>query len=240
MKGTVDVSDVTDKGSYQGSSFLERQLEQRNQKNTKSKENDGRFIETDLSQLSNGPYPWRRYWARWVDLALYTCAFEVAFAIPQAIAELLLQTRLESDIIFKTFWNLGWILVVGLAAWISYWFVEALLISSLGTTLGKWLFGIRIVNSDHTKLSYKQALKRSFRVYWRGLALHLRFMDLYTQYRAYWDLSKNGITSWDRDGGILVIHKEIGSFRLIATLLLVVPPLVCYFLMILSFRRLEL
>ena len=55
---------------------------------------------------------------------------------------------------------------------------------AFGGTLGKWLFGIKIMRKDHKLLSFKDSFVRDIRVFWGGMAsgTPLYIITMYFQY----------------------------------------------------------
>lgn len=143
--------------------------------------------------------PWVRYWARMFDIYLAAIVGGVAigFLNPDAF------TEPGSDQLY------------GLAIVFSWVFIEALFLSTAGTTPGKWLFKTRIVAPHGNALDYSTALSRSFKVWWRGLGIGFPLASLITLIVAHGKLTKNGVTTWDRDDGFTITHERIGALRVI-------------------------
>lgn len=140
--------------------------------------------------------PWVRYWARYIDILTAGFFFGILLAVlspstVDTVSELLLS-------------------ILGLFLWI---FIESVLLSTLGTTLGKWLLRIRLRTIDGNKPNFLKALKRSFAVWFRGLGLGIPIISIFTLIGAYYRLTENGITSWDEEGGFSVTHQRISAFR---------------------------
>ena len=150
-------------------------------------------VEASVSQVR----PWVRYWARMFDIYLACIVGGLAIGIlnPNAFAEP------GSDQLF------------GLAVIFAWVFIEALFLSTAGTTPGKWLFKTRIVPPHGSSLDYSAALSRSFKVWWRGLGIGFPLASLITLIVAHGKLTKNGVTTWDRDDGFTVTHERIGALR---------------------------
>lgn len=148
--------------------------------------------------------PWVRYWARMFDISLFCIVAGITIGIfaPDALNEK------GSDRVFGFVCVFGWV------------FIEALLLSTIGTTPGKWFFKTQLVPPGGTKATYSCALSRSFKVWWRGLGIGFPLASLITLIVAHRNLKKNGITSWDRDYGFSVIHHRIGPLRIIVSTLL--------------------
>lgn len=106
--------------------------------------------------------------------------------------------------------------IFAIFAWV---FVESLFLSTIGTTSGKWLFKTQLVPPLGPKLSYFSALSRSFKVWWRGLGIGFPIASFITLIVAHGNITKHGVTSWDKDGGFTVVHHRIGPLRVIAAIL---------------------
>lgn len=143
--------------------------------------------------------PWVRYWAHMFDiyLAFIVGALAIGFLNPDAF------TEPGSDQLF------------GLAIVFAWVFIEALFLSTAGTTPGKWLFKTRIIPPHGGALDYSTALSRSFKVWWRGLGIGFPLASLITLIVAHGKLTKNGVTTWDRDDGFTITHERIGALRVI-------------------------
>ena len=142
--------------------------------------------------------PWVRYWARMFDiyLAAIVGGLLIGMLNPYAFSEP------GSDQLF------------GLALVFAWVFIESLFLSMFGTTPGKWLFKVRLIPPSGEKPDYSTALSRSFKVWWRGLGIGFPLASLITLIVAHGKLTKNGITSWDRDDGFSVMHERIGPLRI--------------------------
>jgi len=101
-----------------------------------------------------------------------------------------------------------------------YFFVEPIMLCSWGTTPGRALFKIRLRRQNGRKLSYLEALSRSVSVWIKGFGLGIPLVSLFTLLNSYNRLTKDGITSWDRDGSFSVSHQVIGPLRTIVIVLL--------------------
>lgn len=85
--------------------------------------------------------------------------------------------------------------------------IHAALLSWFGTTIGKALFNIKVTKNGQ-RLNFGQAFGREVRCYVRGLGLGLPIIYLITMFVSYQDLKKAGSSSWDRDYGNVVTHKD--------------------------------
>lgn len=104
-------------------------------------------------------------------------------------------------------------------------FVEAFLLAVVGTTPGKSLLRVEISRADGRSAGLKDAFLRSFSVWFRGLGIGgIPVVVVFTMIIAYNKLKTDGITSWDREGGFIVSHKNIGWRRI-----LIITLLFCFF-----------
>jgi uncharacterized RDD family membrane protein YckC len=143
----------------------------------------------------------RRLWARILDWIVANTA--VATLVILADAEL------------------GGELVRGplvLLLWIP---LEALLLSTVGSTPGKWLLGIFVRDAGGRRLSFRAALRRSAGVFAWGLGLG-SVIGLVTAFIAHRRLTRRGATYWDEVDGLEVHEQDVSSFRVaVAALVLV-------------------
>lgn len=150
--------------------------------------------------------PWVRYWARWFDYVLFGLIMGLAIGISgvgEKINEFLLG-----------------ILVVFL--WV---FFEAYLISQIGTTPGKWLLKVIVSRKDGEKPTFSEALGRSMDVWIRGVGLGIPIISLATSLAGYNALTKDKMTSWDKEKGFKVMHEKIGWGRVTVFTTLVIGAL---------------
>jgi hypothetical protein len=164
-------------------------------------------LERAKSGRTSEPRPWHRLAARLFDyafwglvLALLLSEVRGAGVIPEHVAYLLGHPLLAPILITAT--------------WIP---VEALLIAALGTTPGKWLFGVYLQFSisdayarRDTPAQLKRALARAFRVWWEGIAFGFPLLAPVLVAVAYEKLTQNQETDWDFAQDVLVTHGPPG------------------------------
>lgn len=147
--------------------------------------------------LSNQSSPWTRFFARLLDYSLFYCLL---------ILPLFFASLIENDLI-----HLAAIYLIPLL-WIP---LEALFTSILGTTPGKFLFGIFLKNSKNENLSFTKALKRSFKVWHKGALGNLPLLNLYFVAKRFVEIRKTGFLSLDKDAGVVLYQKRKRSIRTI-------------------------
>ena len=89
-----------------------------------------------------------------------------------------------------------------------------LLVGVSGSTLGKWIFGIKITRLDESKLGIGAGLSRDLTVLMKGLGLGIPIVSLFTMWNSYQKLRKNQSTSWDK-GRYIVWHRPSGASQYI-------------------------
>jgi len=107
----------------------------------------------------------------------------------------------------------------------SWIFIEAYLLSIWGTTPGKWLLKTTVRDSAG-KPTFSKALNRSFSVWWKRLAIGFPIITTFTLFFAYNRLVREGITTWDREGGFVISHDKIGNLRVFIASLIIISEFV--------------
>jgi len=155
--------------------------------------------------------PWVRFWARVLDVNLFALVVGICGGAG-IIAGLIKPNIVES---VSSMW-------LGMGVVFAWIFVEALLLSTVGNTPGKWFLKTKVFTSSGDKLNFSTALTRSFRVWFIGLGAGIPVICLITQIVAYHKLKYKGITIWDGDDGLIVTHERIGVIRTLATIVMLV------------------
>ncbi len=193
---------------------------------------DGSAVAADDGQAQSKTFPgdtvppWRRLFARLLDLFISFCLcvllFLVLYAIPRYMPEGVHWEDLQNlrqllGLLLFVMMIVHAVLLQPVAAAIATFLLcvpmEALFLACFGTTPAKWLFGIRVVHPDGTLLSLSEAFRRSLRVFAQGLGFGIPFIAPFTSLFAYWRLTKTGTTWWDAATNAVVIHKKRGVFR---------------------------
>jgi uncharacterized RDD family membrane protein YckC len=98
--------------------------------------------------------------------------------------------------------------------------IEAIFLTFLGATPGKWLLNIKVSDTYGNNLRFGTAIERSAGVLLCGLGFGIPYIVLLTLGYSYWALLKNRTTFWDKDE-ILVAHEKIGIFPLFIIIILI-------------------
>jgi hypothetical protein len=148
--------------------------------------------------------PWIRCLARFFDYSLF---FLVLLQIPFV-------NNYERLIPFEYF------------VWIP---IEALLLSTWGTTPGKFFLKTKLKAGKRQKLDFMSALRRSFAVWFRGMGLGIPLLNFFCLLIAYQKLKLLKITSWDRDDHVQVTHYPIGRWRIYVAVFVAVTGILYYY-----------
>lgn len=152
--------------------------------------------------------PWVRYWARMLDLALFS--FLVGLALDPVAGDF------DPEQPDYAFLAVSFLLVVML---------EALSVAIWGTTPGKALLRVRLRRADGTRLDLRQSVQRAFRVFVVGEGMLLPIVTIACMAFSFQRLMGRGLTWWDEVGRIRVEHGEVGLPRALiagATIALIV------------------
>ncbi len=152
--------------------------------------------------LPNEPAFIRRFWARWLDLSLYSGFWWLGmWASGQDI-----NAALRND----------WIQFFHYVPWFA---IEAVLIQKFATTPGKWLCGMRVVNLDGTHLDLAASTRRSMRVLFSGIGFGFSYLAIFCQILSLVVSKRIGTTLWDATGGHQVTVAQSHTGRVLAVIL---------------------
>ena len=94
--------------------------------------------------------------------------------------------------------------------------LEPLQLSLFGTTFGKWIFGIRVVDLDGHKLFYSEAFRRTMGVLFFGLGLNVPLVNLWRLYRS-WQQYHDGVELiWEEDSELTI--RDDSNLRFLAAI----------------------
>lgn len=162
--------------------------------------------------------PWIRFLARFFDYALF---FLLLLSTRKLFHGQLPFGKYEHLIPFEYF------------VWIP---IEALFLSTWGTTPGKFFLKTKLKQGKRTKFEYMTAMKRAFSVWLRGLGMGIPVLNFFCLLMAYNKLKVFHITSWDRDDHVAVTHYPIGRWRIYVAAFIAVAGILYYY----SEKNLEL
>lgn len=143
--------------------------------------------------------PWVRYWARTLDIVYFgiVCSILVFFFDQHTFKKMIGESQDAAIILIVLLWA----------------FVEPISLMVFGTTPGKWVLKTTLRKDSGEAFTYAEGLSRSLKVWFRGQGIYFPIVMLITNCIAYTKLRKNGITSWDKEGNLVVEHEKIGVLR---------------------------
>lgn len=165
------------------------------------------------------PRPWVRYFARLIDI--YFGSFTVA----------IIWNIVSPSTYDKILVNIGNKYFIGIILYIIWLFFESFLLSTLGTTPGKWTFSSKLVSIDGGKLSFSKALLRSFSMWVNGLGLMLPVVSLITLTNSFNRLKNEnytGHTKWDIKTNSAVITTKLNPIKIVLLIIICIVSLVGY------------
>ena len=163
--------------------------------------------------------PFRRFFARNFDLYLMTSVIYAVLALGFHVNISRIPQFVD--------------LILTLGCWGLLLPIEAVFLSRLGTTPGKWLLGIRVEHYTGRKLTYKEALERAVGVLLKGQGLTIPVYQLVRNYKCYKLLSEGEDLPWDYESSVtsvemknrhLVRYLGANALLVVATILAILSP----------------
>ena len=164
-------------------------------------------LERAKSGRTSEPRPWHRLAARLFDYSIWGLV----------LALLLSEVRASGVIPTDVAYWLGHPLIAPIVITASFIPIEALLIAALGTTPGKWLFGVYLQFSisdayarRDTRAQLDRGFRRAFRVWWEGVGCGFPLLAPVLIAVTYEKIAQNQETDWDFAQDVLVTHGPAG------------------------------
>lgn len=142
--------------------------------------------------------PVRRFFARMLDFYLYDSLWKIIITVG-------INMNISNMGVFGELLGIVVSLVLVL-------FFEPIMLSMFGTTLGKWILGIRVLDEDGGKLSFGAASERTVSVLWHGLGLRIPFYSLYRMWKCYKECDYTRPLEWE--SGSYISLKDNKSWRI--------------------------
>lgn len=143
--------------------------------------------------------PWQRYWARALDGLV--CSYILTAIV----------TWMAGGVILE--WGGLISTAVGFAMTLV---LEPLQLWLFGTTLGKWIFGIRVTDMEGRKLCLSDAFLRTWRVIVYGEGLGVPIVSLWRNWKSYQAYENNEFLPWDDPSELSV--RDTKPLRYLAAL----------------------
>ena len=133
--------------------------------------------------------PWRRYFARALDMGIYSILWDLFLM-------LVLGDNIANN--QGIVWNVITLVVTALLMFC----LEPLQLSVFGTTIGKWILGLYVLDNNERKLTYKKAYERTKGVFIHGMGLEIPIYQLYRNWKSYQGHCEGETLSWEYDSEI--------------------------------------
>lgn len=147
----------------------------------------------------------RRFWARWLDLFLYSGLWWFGMWAAGQNIEATIQNP--------------WVIFVKYVPWFV---VEILALHYFGTTPGKWLLGIRVTNNDGSLMTLTESTHRALRVMFAGVGFGWELLAVFCQALSVFTAKRLGSPLWDHAGGHRVTVAPLLPIRVLALVCLFV------------------
>jgi hypothetical protein len=166
------------------------------------------ILRVDTRGWSSEPVaPWRRYAARMLDTSVNGLGGVLLLAyIWYSIAPL------SADQFFSIFRSPAGAALDAILSSIIAAAVSGVIVGVTGSTIGKAIFGVKVLSSDLRVIGAGAGLSREFLVWVKGLGFGIPILALFTMYLSYNKLIKTGSTSWD-EGSYIVLHRPNGYLQ---------------------------
>ena len=92
---------------------------------------------------------------------------------------------------------------------------NAVIIGLTGLSVGKWLFGVKVVTRAGRPIGVGRALAREVRVWIMGLGLGVPLVSFITLVMAFSRLQDRRATAWDEDQRNRVVHRPFGAWQVL-------------------------
>ncbi len=129
-------------------------------------------------------HPWIRYFARMLDLGIYGTLW--------ALLEKLVLRWYIGNGLGESLVNIVFTMVLMLV-------LEPVLLSTWGTTPGKWLFGLRLRTQKGETLAYRDAFSRTVGLLKWGMGFDIPIYSLVCFYRSYKKCRAGETPAWDEE-----------------------------------------
>ena len=133
----------------------------------------------------SAPYPWRRFFAFLMDYFItWVICLSVLFTVRQLQGYALDEGSPTLRLLVITYFE---------------WLGEAALLSTVGTTPGKWILGLCVRGVDGERLSFRQAAFRALKRFVYGNACGVPLLSLWRLWMSYQACAKGDILPWDTE-----------------------------------------
>lgn len=150
--------------------------------------------ELDSDRIPRVQAPWRRFFARSLDFAIYSLIWDLILMV---VAHVNITFFSPMETMFSTIVVLVLMLMI-----------EPLLLKLFGTTLGKWILGLSVLHYEERHLTYGEAATRTWGVLFWGMGLLVApGFNLYRGWKSLKGCLEEDILPWEPDS-LLILRDE--------------------------------
>lgn len=143
-------------------------------------------------------YYLRRFWARGLDLSIYSALWWFGMWIArQDISAVMVDP---------------WVMFLHYVPWFV---IETLIIHRFGATPGKWLLGLSVKNLDESRLEVSASLSRSVRILFIGIGFGWFPLSVFCEILSLFIARRLGSPLWDHLGGHRVDAAPLNPLRIL-------------------------
>jgi len=154
-------------------------------------------FDTANDKLPRIAKPWRRYFARTFDIALYSLLWELLLGLVFHVNLLRLNSFYDYFVSFF--------------AYIIMLVTEPLLLHLFGTTPGKWIFGLRLEDENGGRPTYSAGFQRTLSVIWRGMGWFIPIYSIIRLVKSHIQCSNDEPMPWDTE--LVYTIKDTRTYR---------------------------
>ena len=157
----------------------------------------GETKESREDMLPRVQAPWRRFFARMLDESVYgtlwSCFLLLAFQI-------------------RSTEGLGWTVINIIIILLLTLFLEPVQLSLFGTTLGKWILGLHVLDNNDGKLSFSYAYDRTKDVLFYGQGFRIPIFTWFCMWKSYVKCTDGKEQEWEY--GSRIVLKDEKKYRI--------------------------
>lgn len=146
--------------------------------------------------------PWRRYFARWMDLLIYTVVWNVFLALVLGVN------------VFMLMRSAGGCILDNIVTTLLMFLVEPVLLHLFGTTPGKWILGLRVTDNEGKRLSMEEARSRTWKMLLYGMGLGIPIWNQIRLWKSFRGCMEEETQEWEYHSAVTL--KDERGWRIAA------------------------
>jgi uncharacterized RDD family membrane protein YckC len=156
------------------------------------------------------PHPWRRYFARAIDVVvvggLTWAVIGIVFGLVNPAGAMAF---------FALFDGPGGRILDLILTLLATVPGTALMVGLTGLSVGKWLFGVKVVRRDGRPIGVLAGVMRELNVFFAGFGAGVPFVSLFTLINSFRRLTSDGHAAWDEPKRVVVLHRPMNALQVV-------------------------